>query len=183
MLTLVSVTAGAVIGFVPSIILQKRNQSHEIDTRWDSTLLSASVDLLTSARRTEHLADQIVKGRRDDEQMQLFDDLHQQVRVAVEKIRMLGSADVQVAARDILRSVYSRRILINTGVDPYLHEYGNVTPSGRLGNYLLTFYKAVRVQLRVPDAEDVPRDSNPPVFRSNLSPGDKEELGYNTPGL
>jgi hypothetical protein len=170
--TLISVTAGAIIGFVPAVFLQKRAQAHEIDTRWDSMLLAASVDLLTAARRTEHIADQIEQGHTDNERMQLFDDLHQQVRVAVEQIRMLGVADVQIAARNILRSIYSRRILLNKGIDPYSAEYRGITPSERLGGHLLIFYKAVRIQLRVADAEDVPRDSNPPIFEAESRPGE-----------
>jgi|ERR1022692_2287330 hypothetical protein len=164
--TLITVGAGAIIGFVPSIILQRRTQSYEIKTRWDSMLLSASVDLLTAARRAEHLADQIERGQNDDERMRLFDDLHQQVRVAVEQIRILGTAEVQVAARNILRSVYSRRLLLSKGVDPYSTQYGGMLPSERLGKFLLVFYKSVRAQLRVVNAEDVPLDLNDPISGS-----------------
>lgn len=169
MATLVPVIAGAIIGFAPALLLQKRTQKHEITTRWDSMLLTASVDLLNAARRTEHLADQIERGLTEDDRLQRFDDLHQQVRVSVEQIRLLGTAEVQLAARNILRSVYSRRLVVRGGKDPYAEEYANMHPSDRLREHLLLFYKAVRQQLRVTDALDVPRDLNPGT-KSNKPP-------------
>ena len=47
--------------------------------------------------------------------------------------------------------------------DPYAEEYANTHPSDRLREHLLVFYKAVRQQLRVTNALDVPRDINPGV--------------------
>lgn len=159
--TLLPVVAGAIIGFVPALLLQRRTQQHEIITRWDSMLLTASVDLVDAARRTEHMADQIERGRTDADHQRHFDDVHQQVRVSVEKIRLLGNAEVQTAARNILRSVYSRRLVVRGEKDPYAEEYNNMFPSERLREHLLVFYKAVRQQLLVKNALDVPSDSNP----------------------
>jgi hypothetical protein len=106
------------------------------------------------------MADQIEKGRTDADHQRRYDDIHQQVRVSVEKIRLLGDAEVQVAARNILRSVYSRRLVVRGEKDPHAEEYNNMHPSDRLREHLFVFYKAVRQQLRVNNALDVPRDSN-----------------------
>src|SRR5690242_5752677 len=126
---LIPVAAGAIIGFVPALLLQRRTQKHEIITRWDSMLLTASVDLVDAARRTKHLADQIESGRTDADHQRRFDDIHQQVRVSVEKIRLLGDAEVQIAARNILRSVYSRRLVVRGEKDPHAEEHNNMHPS------------------------------------------------------
>lgn len=157
---LLPVAVGAIIGFIPAVLLQRRAQKHELITRWDAMLLNASVDLVDAARRTEHLADQIERGRTDADIQKRFDDVHQEVRVSVEKIRLLGNANVQIAARNILRSVYARRLVVREEKDPYAEQYNNLQPSDRLREFLLVFYKAVRQQLHVNDALDVPRDSN-----------------------
>lgn len=166
---LLPVVAGAIIGFIPALLLQKRMQKHELITRWDSALLAASVDLVDAARRTEHLADQIEKGRTDADHQQHYDEVHQQVRVSLEKIRLLGNAEVQIAARNVLRSVYSRRLVVRGEKDPYAEEYGNIHPSDRLREHLFVFYKAVRRQLRVRNALDVPRDSSRGIYSETPS--------------
>jgi hypothetical protein len=166
---LLPVAAGAIIGFIPALLLQKRTQKHELITRWDSALLAASVDLVEAARRTEHLADQIEKGRTDADHQRHFDEVHQQVRVSVEKIRLLGDAEVQVAARNVLRSVYSRRLVVRGEKDPHGEEHSNMNPSDRLREHLLVFYKTVRQQLRVSNALDVPRDPSRGIYSETPS--------------
>jgi hypothetical protein len=166
---LIPVLAGAIIGFVPALLLQKRTQEHEITTRWDSTLLEASVDLTNAARRADHLAERVERGLADSGSLEQYDDLHQQARVSTEQIRLLGNAEVQVAARNVLRCVYSRHLMLLGEPDPYASEYDRLTD--RLRDNLLTFYMAVRKQLRVGNAADVPRDSNPGVLRGDLHRG------------
>ncbi|SRR6266487_1807398 len=167
-MTLLPVATGAIIGFAPALILQKRTHKHEIVTRWDAMLLSAGVDLADSARRTEHIADQIERGAADEQLMRHFDEIHQQVRVSVERIRILGSAELQLAARNVLRSVYSRRLLLQGNPDPYAQEYPGISPSDRLRQHLLVFYKAIRRQLCVSKAQEVPLTTIPaPIWQSH----------------
>src|SRR6266487_1971487 len=132
-MTLLPVATGAIIGFAPALILQKRTHKHEIVTRWDAMLLSAGVDLADSARRTEHIADQIERGAADEQLMRHFDEIHQQVRVSVERIRILGSAELQLAARNVLRSVYSRRLLLQGNPDATCAQ-GPGEPANRVAN-------------------------------------------------
>jgi hypothetical protein len=155
--TLISVAAGAVLGFLPTMLLERRRERRELLLRWDAPLLASAVDLVTAARLTEHLADQIEPGSSDDELLRRFDDEHQKVRVAVEHMRMLGTPRVQVAARNVLRAVYSRRVVMSGLDDPYPDDPR--TPSERVRDELLDFYKTVRQQLQVRDADQVPRDS------------------------
>jgi|SRR5580700_7100384 hypothetical protein len=174
--TLIPVVAGATIGFAPALLLQRRTQKHEIITRWDSTLLTASVDLINAARRADHLAERVDRGLADDGSLEQYDDLHQQARVSTEQIRLLGNAEVQVAARNVLRCVYSMHLILLGEPDPYAKEYGDSRPSDRLRDNLLVFYIAVRQQLRVDDALDVPRDSNPGPFVGDVNKGGKSSV-------
>jgi hypothetical protein len=166
---LLPVAVGAIIGFIPALLLQKRLQAHELITRWDSALLATSVDLVEAARRTEHLADQVEKGLTDADHQRHYDEVHQQVRVSVEKIRLLGDAEVQIAARNVLRSVYSRRLVVRGEKDPHREDHGNMHPSDRLREHLFVFYKAVRQQLRVSNALEVPRDPTRGIYSETPS--------------
>jgi hypothetical protein len=54
---LLPVVAGALIGFVPNLVLEGRKDRAARLNRWSDALYSASVELMESARRVEHLAE------------------------------------------------------------------------------------------------------------------------------
>jgi hypothetical protein len=159
--TLLPVAFGAAIGFIPSFLVERRRERLATNTRWDSQLFNAALELVAAARRAEHLADQVRADISRDEQRRRLDEEHQRLRVAVDHTRMLGAAEVQVAARSILHHSYALRLLSEKGYDPYAEYHPGETPQARLRISQLEFYVAVRRQLRVQKPNDVPLDPRP----------------------
>jgi 4-amino-4-deoxy-L-arabinose transferase-like glycosyltransferase len=69
-----------------------------------------------------------------------------------------GDSRVQVAARRVVHHAYTVRVHGEEGRDPLKDEYPDREPVGRLNDALQEFHRAVRAQLRAPDAEDVLHD-------------------------
>ena len=75
------------------------------------------------------------------------------MRVALEQVFILGDTHVQRAARRLVHHTWAERIEARTGKDPH-PATGGKAPSERSKLARRSFYRAVRVQLRVPNAED-----------------------------
>lgn len=150
---LLPVVAGALIGFVPNLVLEGRKDRAARLNRWSDALYSASAELMESARRVEHLAEYTELGLADEGARLRLDEDHQRMRAAREKISMLGNAEVQQAAREVIDHVYAIRMRLETGHDP--HPRGALSPTARLRVARTEYYRTVRRQLRVPNPEEV----------------------------
>lgn len=155
MTVLLPVIAGALIGFVPNLLLEGQKDRAARRNKWSEALYIASVDFMTSARRVEHLIESIKLGIADEVTAKSrLDEEHQRTRAAREQIMMLGDAEVQQAARRVLDDVYSLRVQMQTGEDPQPRLDG-LEPGKRLAEGRVEYYKAVRRQLRVPDPDEI----------------------------
>lgn len=151
---LLPVIAGAVIGFVPTWVLERRRERYARKTKWDDALYAASIDLMAAARRSEHISDQIARGHDDRDRLSRLDEEQQKLRVAVEQVRMLGNVSVQVAAQMVLHHAYAYRVLVQKGSDPYPTSDG-ATPTVQLAAARLDYYRAVRSQLQIQDPDQL----------------------------
>ena len=166
LLVLLPVAAGAMLGFVPNWLLEGRKDRYARRNRWDEALYQASVDLTSSARRSDHLIEQAEKG--DKVATGQIDGEQQKLRVALEQIFMLGDVSVQRAARRVVHHTWAQRLELETGVDPHPATAG-LAPKARSKLARRAFYLAVRRQLRVPDADSwAPPISERPEQESEL---------------
>lgn len=127
----------------------------ETQARWDAALLEQSRALAEAARSLRHHTLHLARGTELDDSRKRMDAAHERLRVTVEQLRLIGSLRVQEGARLVLFHVYSLRVELEEGHDPRAADFPETTPIGRLNDALQEFYRAVRQQLRVPDAEDV----------------------------
>jgi hypothetical protein len=150
---LLPVVAGAIIGFVPNWLLEGRKDKAARRGKWSDALYVASTELLGSARRSEHLIEQLASGESSSNQALRLDEEQQRMRVALEQVLMLGNAEVQRAARRLVHHTWAQRVLMQKGEDPHPRT-GGMNPKERTMHARRAYYKAVRRQLRVPSADE-----------------------------
>jgi len=153
--------------------VNRAKMSADIQARWDAALLERSSDLAEAARSLRHHAESFQRSKDQDASLKQLDGAQERLRVSAEQLRLVGSRRVQRAAREVLMHAYSVRVLEVDGHDPRKGEFAKA-PVPRLNDALQEFYRAVRVQLRAPDAEDVIHDDdlhslNPPPARPVVS--------------
>jgi hypothetical protein len=168
--TLLPVLLGAVIGFVPNYLLERRRERAQMLTRWDSALFQLCSDFTESARSVDELAQRLSRGHGRAKsaatagtgEASVAERLaaeHLRLRSLGEQIRLLGSHDVQVASRWVVRHAYAVRQIAEGRGDPREAEFPDRSARDRLRDGLDALYLAVRVQLRVPGARVVaPRE-------------------------
>jgi hypothetical protein len=151
----------AILGFLPTYIMDRRLEKRTARTRWDSALFESAEKLIAATRRSQHLSGQVASGHNDPDRLGRLDEEQQAIRVAAEQNRLVANGEVQLAAREILQHVYALRVQAEKGEDPYVTQYGERQPVDRLRTAHLDFYRAVRRQLCVPNPDDVPVDDSP----------------------
>jgi hypothetical protein len=156
--TLVPLVVGALIGFIPTYLLELRRERNALRTRWDEPLLNLSKDFTDSARQLLHLSRRFHRSSDPEQQMDKIDDQHRRLRGLSDQIHLLGSKDVQAAAMLVRHHAYAVRAVLAEGrPDRRAKDYPGTTPESRFQEALLGFYVAVRVQLRV----TAPREMSP----------------------
>jgi hypothetical protein len=150
---LVPVLAGAVLGFVPNLILEGRKDRYVRQNKWSDALFQASVELMAASRRSQHLLEQIERGETGEGQQRRLDEEQQKLRVALEAMLILGDAAVQRSARRVVHHGWAHRVLVETGTDPH-PPTGGKDPQARATAARYSLYRAVRHQLRIPNADD-----------------------------
>ena len=147
---MLTVVVGAMIGFVPNYLIERRKERTLLRTRWDSSLFELCSEFTSAARRFLELC---AKKSPD------VGEAHESLRTLCEQLRLLGSYDVQVAARWVIRHAYAVRTVSEGGPDPRADEFPGQSPEVRMHEALNTLYVAVRRQLRVAAPEAVaPRE-------------------------
>jgi hypothetical protein len=158
-IAIVPVVVGAIIGFVPSFVMDVRRERSLRRSRWDSSLFELCSEFASTARSLQELCLRRAKTETDT---RLNDDIaeeHQRLRTLSERLRLLGDLDLQNTARWIVRHAYAVREVAEGRPDPREAEFPGQSPVQRLGEALLSFYAAARTQLQVINPKAVaPRD-------------------------
>ncbi|MCP2340495.1 hypothetical protein [Actinomadura rupiterrae] len=154
-LTLLPVTAGALIGFVPTYLTERRRERETLKKRWDEPLHQLCSETAVRVRKIlrGRNAVKYAEGDRDTALREMAEDLHL-LSLLVEQIRLLGSRDLQIAARWMLRHAYAVVTETRDGSDPRAAEYPN-PPYERLVEAVQQFRIEARRQLRVETPEDI----------------------------
>lgn len=165
---------GAVVGAaLAGFIAWRANSSRmaaDIQARWDAALLERSTAFVTAARSLRHHAERFGRSADKDRRHAQLDEAQEQLRVLSAQLRLVGSRRVQVATRRVVHHAYAVRVEGEEGQDPRSEEYPDQKPIGRLSDALQEFDRAVRVQLRAPDPEDVVHDDDLTILADGLKP-------------
>ncbi|MFD0591270.1 hypothetical protein ACFQZ4_00660 [Catellatospora coxensis] len=153
------VLAVALTSYV-SITVNRRKMDADTQARWEAALFEKSSQLAEAARSLRHHAEQYADS--GDKQLcrDRMDSAQEKLRVAVEQLRLVGDRRVQVAARTVKLHAWAVFQQGVDGRDPRAASFPDTEPIGRLNDALQEFYRAVRRQLRAPDAEDVLHDDD-----------------------
>jgi hypothetical protein len=130
----------------------------DIQARWDAALLERGTDFVTAARSLRHHAERFERSTDQAGRRSKIDEAQERLRVLSEQLRLVGSSRVQIAARRVVHHAYAVRVAGEEGRDPRAEDYPDQKPISRLNDALQEFHRAVRAQLRAPDAEDVLHD-------------------------
>jgi hypothetical protein len=150
---------GALLAGLAAARVNQAKMSADIQARWDAALLERSSDLTEAARSLRHHAESFKRSKDQEALLKQLGSAQEKLRVSAEQLRLVGSRRVQKAAREVLMHAYSVRKLYVEDDDPRKKEFAK-EPIPRLNDALQEFYRAVRVQLRAPGAEDVIHDDD-----------------------
>jgi hypothetical protein len=126
------------------VLLQSGTTSNE-------RLFTAGKTFAETARRLWHLTCEPDAQTRTEE----LEKFHEELRAGYPGVRLVGSADVQEQARQIIRHAYGARKVALQESDPREGEFAH-GPRERLGGHVVRFLTAMRTQVGTPDAEAVP---------------------------
>ncbi|MBO4139114.1 hypothetical protein J5U46_02950 [Micromonospora tulbaghiae] len=141
LLLLLPVLAGAVIGIFPTLLLERMRIASALRTRWDQDLQRSCAEFAACTRRIIDLAEEPA----DNEDA--LEAEHRMLQVHMAEVRILGGFDVQAAARRIVASTHGLRMTASTKPEDAAQHRSRTLES------LFAFYRAVRHQLRIPDAD------------------------------
>ena len=153
---------GGVVGAtLAGLVAWRTNNSRmaaDIQARWDGALLERGTDFVTAVRSLRHHAERFGRSADQAARRTQIDEAQEQLRILCEQLRLVGDSRVQVAARVVVHHAYAVRVQGEEGRDPRAEDYPDQQPIGRLNDALQEFHRAIRVQLRAPDAEGVLHD-------------------------
>jgi hypothetical protein len=161
---LLPVLVGAGAGAVPAVLVERSRHRIVLDTRWDVAIQSASANFAASARTLLDLAEQHAKAgvAEQEEVLERMKTERGRLQVRMAEVRILTDDRVQLAARRVVRHTWALQVLLTTGTDPRVTDFPGTPPRERALSSLFDFYRAVRRQLRVPDAGGL-APLNPPA--------------------
>jgi hypothetical protein len=155
--------AGVAITLVANALRDWHDSRRTSATRWDRDLAGIASELLASARRVMHTARRIDRYPDRQSALRRLDTRHEELRALAPQVGLLGSLDVQTAARWILREAYAVREVGERRPDPHPGAAPAMeTPSDRLTRRLQEFEVAVRVQLKVQNPRSILDESEFP---------------------
>jgi hypothetical protein len=147
--SIILLTVGAAIGLVPAFLTERDKRLHALKIRWDVPLYELCKEFTAAARQLLDLSRQY-QGRTDkDEQSRRIDEQHAKIRTLTEQVYLIGSADLQTAARLVLHHAYAVRETGKGASDRRAKDYPGTKPEGRFRKALRDFYVAARMQLGV----------------------------------
>jgi hypothetical protein len=154
LLILLPVLVGAGIGIFPTLLLERVRTAAALRTRWDDKLQTVGAEFAACTRRLIDIAEDPAADTR------ALDDEHRQLQIRMAEIRILGGLAVQTSARRVVTNAYALQVAAGTG--------DTADPRRRTIDSLFEFYRAVRLQLKVPEAE-IMAPMNPPALETDKS--------------
>ncbi|MDT7729203.1 MAG: hypothetical protein QOI21_5779 [Actinomycetota bacterium] len=148
---------GAIIGFVPNLLLERTKQRHAVRTRWDVPLFELCKQFTASARQVVHLARRLDRAPDRPSQVEKLDEKHAELRGLSEQVRLLGSSELQEAARLVIHHCYAVRATAEGQPDARAKDYAD-PPEKRMKDAIRAFLIASRRQLGVGNPQDVNAD-------------------------
>lgn len=161
--TLITLSAGALLGTVPTYLLERSKQRALLFTRWDDKLFQLCAEFAGTTRQLIHVTQTSGNAEDPTTSTTTADSLHRHLRSLQEQIRLIGNAEVQVYARLVQRHMYWIRTVAEGGADEQAVNYQGMAPTERAMAELQRFYMAVRRQLRVTDPDELGSDNPAPI--------------------
>jgi hypothetical protein len=152
--------AGAVIGFVPTYVNERRKERYTLRTRWDVPLFELSKDFVNASRQIVHLSRRLNRVADKSAQNQLIDEQHLKLRSLEQQLRILGNADVQAAAQEVVHHVYAVRATAEGKPDARADDGDPSPPVERARRAIRPFFVAVRTQLGVQNPGEMGPEAN-----------------------
>jgi hypothetical protein len=157
--SVVAVVAGAIIGFVPSYLIDVRRERSVMRSRWDNSLFELCSDFASTARGVQELCLRHAGNETEARLSDAIDEEHRRLRVVSERLRLLGDLELQLAVRLIVRHAYAVREISEGRPDPTRDEFPGQSPHQKFGEAMQGFYVAARKQLQVVNPSAIiPRD-------------------------
>ena len=97
--SVVAVVAGAIIGFVPSYLMDVRRERSLIRSRWDNSLFELCSDFASTARGVQELCLRHAGNETEARLYDAIDEEHRRLRAVSERLRLLGDLELQLAVR------------------------------------------------------------------------------------
>jgi hypothetical protein len=149
---------GAAVGFIPTYLIERRKERHALAVRWDTALYELCKDFSATVREFVHLVRRYGSSVDKEQHRARVDEHHAHLRGLAQQIRLLGSKDLQQAAREVEHHAWWVREVCEGREDKLAEYYENVPPETRLRAAMHQLYVATRAQLGVSKPEDVAPD-------------------------
>jgi hypothetical protein len=149
---------GAAIGLIPAYLMERRKEKHELAIRWDTALYELCKDLSATVREFIHLGRRLGRGGDEAARVAELDAHHAHLRGLAQQIRLLGSQDLQQAAREAEHHASWVRYVWEGRQDELANYYAGVPPEARLRTAMHQLYVAARAQLGVSNPKAVASD-------------------------
>ncbi|MFC8516054.1 hypothetical protein [Streptomyces sp. NPDC057257] len=152
------VIVGAGVGLIPTYVMERRKERHALAVRWDGPLYDLCKECAASARQLVHLIRRLDRAMDQDEQRMKVDREHARLRSVVQQLRILGTAELQQAAREVEHHAWWVRVVHEGRPDELIDHYGGREVEGRLRDAMHRLFVAARRQLGVKDPDVVVSD-------------------------
>lgn len=152
------VIVGAAVSLIPAYVMERRRERHALAVRWDAPLYDLCKECADSARQLVHLVRRLDRAADPDEQRDKVDVEHARLRSLVQQLRILGTAELQQAAREVEHHAWWVRAVHEGRLDELIDHYGGRTAEDRLRDAMRRLFVAARRQLGVKDPDNVVPD-------------------------
>lgn len=156
--SLLLVIVGAAVGLIPTYVVERRKERHALAVRWDAPLYELCKECAASARQLVHLIRRFDRVADRDELRNKVDGEHARLRSVVQQLRILGTAELQQAAREVEHHAWWARAVHEGRPDELIDHYGGRAVEDRLRDAMRTLFVAARRQLGVKDPDAVVPD-------------------------
>ncbi|MFD4502323.1 hypothetical protein [Streptomyces sp. NPDC058457] len=152
------VVVGAAVGVIPTYLMERRRERHALAVRWDAPLYDLCKECAASARQLVHLVRRLDRVADRNEQTDKIDSEHARLRSVVQQLRILGTAELQQAAREVEHHAWWVRAVHEGRPDELMDHYGGRAVEDRLRDSMRRLFVAARRQLGVKDPAIVVSD-------------------------
>jgi hypothetical protein len=150
--------AGAAVGLIPTYLMDRRREKHALAVRWDAALYELCKDFSATVREFVHLGRRLGRGGDEEARAAAVEAHHAHLRGLAQQMRLIGSQDVQQAAREVEHHISWIRYVWDGREDEMAIYYGGVPPEARLRAAMHKLFVAARTQLGVSNPEEVASD-------------------------